>query len=197
MEMICGEFLNVCRDVTNFPHGKTTRHGKFSLTLTVFLMDSKLSESTLSPNPLDTFLSMWQIKSNAYGKHCLHCPHLTRSVNTTYHFIHAPVFPLRDQSIVSCNFSFFSYSPLLLRDHCFLCPSLVTCYLPRLWRRERYSNHSWGANLSQVRLEWSRWTGSLTSGSPLGGAQKCFLITCQAVLPVEELRTRGTRKGVR
>lgn len=117
------------------------------------------------------FLGVSQIKPSACGKHPPH----SGDVNTAGHLVHAPVFPFIDQSIFSCNFSFFSYYPLLPRDHCFLCPSLVTCYLPSLWRRERYSNHSWGSSLSQVRLELSRCAGSLTSGYHLGGAQKCVL----------------------
>lgn len=73
------------------------------------------------------------------------------------------------------DFLFFSYHPLLLSVHCFLCPSVLTYYLLSLQKRERHSSHTWGANLPQVRLELSEWTGNLTSAVIWGGGQTCFL----------------------
>lgn len=75
VKWFCGEFYSVYTDLTNFPLGKTIYCGKFSLTFTVFLMDSKLSKRIQSQNSFGSIFSechrwvqrLWPAVSGAGG----------------------------------------------------------------------------------------------------------------------------------
>lgn len=112
-------------------------------------------------------------------------------MHITCHVTHVPVFSLCGSKPVLMWLLFFSLLPPASQRWLLLCPSLIACYLSAWGGEKGCNNRSWGANFSQVRPELSGWAGSLTRAGLWVGPSNASAVTCQAVLPVEELADLG------